>query len=236
MDPAVTTLSELLKRADIALYHAKEKSGSSHSLFTHDMDSLHRQRQQMEADMRHGIANGAFHLSYRPVLKSSTLSVAGFSVRLRWCRSDEEDLEQEDFMPMAEGSGLVLPLGKWMLERVLKDAQGWQHGADIMIPVSAVQLRDPSFAGSVIKAVDKAKFEASGLILEVDHNASGSESGIVLTNLEHLRERGIRIAVRDLAGSIAGLSMARAFPVDCVRLDLSRIRAIAEANRSWTRC
>lgn len=226
-DPDVSTLSELLKRADIALYHAKEKSGSSHSLFTNDMDSIHRQRQQMEAEMRQGIANGAFSLNYRPVLRASTLSVSGFSVRVRWRRPGADDLEQEDFMPLAEDSGLVLPLSKWMLEKALKDAKGWRHGAAVTLPVSAVQLRDPSFAGSVVKSLDEAQFAPARLILDVEHNATRHEGAIVLANLERLREHGVKVSVSDLAASIAGLSMVRPFPVDCVRLDLSRIRSLA---------
>jgi diguanylate cyclase (GGDEF)-like protein len=230
-ESGVTTLSELLKRADIALYHAKEKSGSSHSLFTHDMEGIHRQRQQMEAEMRTGISSGAFHLDYLPVLRASTLSVSGFSVRVRWSRPQENDLEQKEFLPMAEESGLILPLGKWMLEKALQDAKGWRCKADITLPVSAVQLRDPSFADSVIRALTKAGLEPSRLVLDVEHNATKREGGIVLANLERLRENGVKIAVSELAASIAGLSMVRDFPVDRVCLDLSRIRSLAGEQR-----
>lgn len=230
-EPSVTTLSELLKRADIALYHAKEKSGSSHSLFTHDMEGIHLKRRQMEAEMRKGIPSGAFHLDYLPVLRASTLSVSGFSVRVRWSRPEENDLEQKEFLPMAEESGLILPLGKWMLEKALQDAKEWRCKADITLPVSAVQLRDPSFADSVIFALTAAGMEPSRLVLDVEHNAIKQEGGIVLANLERLRENGVKIAVSELAASIAGLSMARDFPVDRVCLDLSRIRSLAGEQR-----
>jgi len=230
-DPDVTTLSDLLKRADIALYHAKAKPGSSHSFFTHGMDGVHRERQQMEADMRDGIAKGAFHLDYRPVLKASTLSVVGFSARVRWCRPNEDDLEQEDFMSLADESGLVLPLGRWMLDKALQDAKGWRHAAYITLPVSAVQLRDASFANFVIIALHKAGVEPGRLALDVEPNATKHESAIVLANLELLRDKGVRIAVSELAASIAGLSMVRAFPVDHVCLDLPHIRSFAGEQR-----
>jgi len=230
-EPSVTTLSELLKRADIALYQAKEKSGSSHSLFTHGMEAVHLQRQQMEAEMRKGISDGAFHLDYIPVLRASTLSVSGFSVRVRWSRPQENDLEQKDFLPMAEESGLILPLGKWMLEKALQDAKGWRCKADITMPVSAVQLRDPSFSASVMLALTQAGMEPSRLVLDVVHNATKRESSIVLANLERLRDCGVKIAVSELAASIAGLSMVRDFPVDRVCLDLSRIRSLAGEQR-----
>lgn len=227
----VSTLSELLKRADIALYHAKKRSGTSHSFFTHDMDGIHRQRQEMEADMRDGIVTGAFHLDYLPEIKASTLSVSGFSVRLRWNRSEDDVLAQEDFMPIAEDSGLILPLGKWMLEKALTDAGGWRQAAAVTVPVSAIQLRDPSFADMVIAALGKAGVEPGRLVLDVEPNATKHEGGVVVASLERLRDHGVRIAVSELAASIAGLSMARAFPVDSVCLDLPRIKLLAGAQR-----
>ena len=225
------TLSELLKRADLALYHAKEKPGSSHSFFTHDMDSEQRKRQQMEADMRTGIARGEFHLDYRPVVKAGTLSVSGFTIGVRWTHPREGELVQNDFMAMAEASGLILPLGNWMIERALKDAGGWAEKVDITLPVSAVQLRDPGFANSVIGAIDCAGVDAGRLVLDVESNATSSEGAIVLGNLERLREKGVKISVSELAASIAGLSMVRAFPVDRVRLDLASIRSLAGEKR-----
>lgn len=230
-DADVTTLSELLKRADLALYHAKEKPGSSHSFFTRDMGQNYQRRRKLETDMRAGIANGDFHLDYRPVLKADTLSVSGFTVHLRWSRSDDADLTQDDFMPIAESSGLILPLGKWMLERALKDANGSREKIDITLPVSAVQLRDPAFAHSVIVSLDRAGFDPAYLVLDVDPNASSLEGAIVLKNLDRLREKGVKISVSDLAASIAGLSMVRAFPVDRVRLDLASIRLLAGEKR-----
>jgi len=230
-DTDATTLSELLKRADIALYHAKKQSGTSHSFFTHDMDGIHRQRQQMEADLRDGIVSGAFHLDYLPEIRASTLSVSGFSVRLRWDKSDGDALAQEDYMPIAEESGLILPLGKWMIEKALMDAGSWRQEAAVTVPVSAVQLRDPSFADSVVAALSKTGVEPGRLVLDVEPNATKRVGVIVLANLECLRAHGVKIAVSELAASIAGLSMARAFPVDRVCLDLTRIKLLAGGQR-----
>ena len=230
-DSHVSTLSELLKRADLALYHAKEKPGSSHSFFTHEMDRSFQRRRKLEADMRAGIANGAFHLDYRPVLKAATLSVTGFTVQTRWTQSDGVDLTEEDFMPMAETSGLILPLGKWMLERALEDASSSREKIDITLPVSAVQLRDPAFADCVIVALDKAGFDPAHLVLDIAPNTTSHESAAVLKNLDRLRETGVKISVSELAAGIAGLSMVRAFPVDRVRLDLASIRSLAGEKR-----
>jgi len=231
LEDSVVTLSELLKRADLALYHAKERSGSSHSFFTHDMDNEQQKRRRREAEMRAGIAGGEFHLDYRPVVKAGTLSISGFTVEVRWSHPEEGDLVQSQFMGMAETNGLILPLGNWMLERALMDASGWTEKADITLPVSAVQLRDPGFATSVIAAIEDARFDASRLVLDVQSNATNTEGAVVLGNLERLREKAVKISVSELAASIAGLSMARAFPVDRVHLDLASIRTIVGEER-----
>ncbi|MDF1609595.1 EAL domain-containing protein [Hoeflea sp. YIM 152468] len=234
-DGDTSTLSELLKRADLALYHAKTRSRSNYSFFTATMDCDQRKRLEMESAMREGIANGAFHLDYQPVVKVSTLSVSGFSGRLRWTRCDEGDLAQQDFLPMAETSGLIVPLGKWMLQRALIDAAGWTEKTSVTLPVSAVQLRDPEFASSVIDALDAAGFEPGRLVLDVAPDAAPDatrgEANPVLGTLERLRDKGVKISVSEFAASIAGLSMARAFPVDRVRLDLGGIKTIAGAQR-----
>lgn len=230
-DPSVVTLSELLKRADLALYHAKERPGSSHSFFTHDMDSEQQQRLRREAEMRAGTDRGEFHLDYRPVLRAGTLSISGFTVELRWTHPEEGNLVQSQFMATAESSGLILPLGKWMLERALADASGWPEKADITLPVYALQLRDPGFAAWVIAAIEAAGFDAGRLVLVVQSNATVTDGAIVLGNLERLREKGVKISVSELAASIAGLSMTRAFPVDRVHLDLASIRKIAGEGR-----
>lgn len=230
-DAEATSLSELLKCADLALYDAKSRPGSGHSFFTQDMDDDQRQRQQIEEVIRGGIAAGTFQIDYRPVVKAVTLSVSGFTAQLRWPRSDKAAPEDAQFMAIAEASGLIVPLGRWMLERALNDASTWRDQADITLPVSAIELRDPGYAASVISALDTLKFDPGRLVFDVGANAIRGEGHIVLGNLERLREKGVKISVSEFAASIAGLSMTRAFPVDRVRLDLAAIRSIAGEER-----
>jgi len=226
-----TTLSDLLKHADLALYDAKGDPEVNYRYFTKNMDADFRRRHQLENDMREGIANGAFHVDYHPVVKADTLSPTGFTARLRWNHPEHGAIAQEGFMPLAETRGLIVPIGNWMLERGLSDAAGWQQQLEITVPVSGVQLRDPEFAAFVLQALEATRISPRRLVCDVQPNATSTDSQIVLANLERLRENGVQIVVSELAASIAGLSMTRAFPVDRVRLDLRSIKALAGEKR-----
>ncbi|MDZ7601465.1 MAG: EAL domain-containing protein [Hoeflea sp.] len=231
-DDGGTTLSELLKRADLALYRAKSKPGASYSFFTEDMDSDYRLRRQLEATMRDGIASGAFAVDYLPVVRAATLTPSGFKAMLRWNHPDHGNVAHDVFMPMAEGSGLIVLIGRWMLGQVLMDASSWQEQAEITLPVSAIQLQDPGYAAMVLEALSQSGIAAQRLILDIRSNSTLGECPVALSNLEALRAARVQIAVSELAASVAGLSMARPYPVDRVRLDLGRIKAIGGEKRT----
>lgn len=225
------TLSDLLKRADLALYRAKETPGTGFCFFSDDMDSDYRLRRQLEADMRSGIAAGAFGVEYLPVVDAATLTPTGFCARLNWTHPDHGIITPENFMPMAEQSGLIVPLGKWLLQRALADAAGWRPQAEVTVPVSATQLADPGFAAAVLAALDDAGVEPTRLVCDIHADAANRENRTAISALAALRSAGVRIAVSEFAASVASLSMARPYPVDSVRIDLDHIRAIAGEAR-----
>ena len=225
-------LTDLLKRADLALYHAKSTTGASHCFFSEDMDTDYRLRRQLEETMRDGITSGAFAVDYLPVVRAATLMPSGFKAMLRWNHPDHGNVAHDVFMPMAEGSGLIVLLGKWMLRRALADASSWDEHSEITLPVSALQFQDPCFSNLVLMALEAAHIAPGRLVLDIRPNTAIGDCPVALTNLEALRAGGVQIAVSELAASVAGLSMARPYPVDRVRLDLGRIRAVAGEKRT----
>ncbi|MDP2733546.1 MAG: EAL domain-containing protein [Hoeflea sp.] len=224
-------LSDLLRRADMALYCAKSKPGTSYCFFTEDMDSDCRRRRRLETAMRAAVASGAFELEYLPVLKAVTLSPSGFKARLRWTHPDLGDVSHTAFLQMAEDNGLIVLIGKWMLRQALSDAGRWDDRAEITLPVSALQLQDPGFAPLVLMALEDARVAPERLVIDIRSNASIGRCPIALTNLEQLRGGGVQIAVSEFAASVAGLSIGRPYPVDRVRLSLASIKAIAGETR-----
>lgn len=230
-DGGVPVLSDLLKRADMALYHAKSKPGASYCFFTDDMDSDCRRRRRLETAMRAAVALGAFELDYLPVLKAATLSPSGFKARLRWTHPDLGDVSPKALMQLAEDSGLIVLIGKWMLRQALSDAGRWDFRAEITLPVSALQLQDPGFAFLALTTLKDEGVAPERLVIDVRSNAAIGQCPIALTNLEKLRGGGVQIAVSEFAASVAGLSMGRPYPVDRVRLNLESIKAIAGETR-----
>lgn len=226
-EAAAGTLSELLKRADLALYRAKSKPGSSHCFFSEDMDSDYQNRRGLEAAMRAAVATSAFELEYLPVISAATLSPSGFKASLRWNHPDLGNVAQAVFMPLAEQSGLIVLIGKWMLRQALGDIGKFTGQAEITLPVSPLQLQDQGFAPLVAKELKNAGVEPERLVIDVTSNADIGKCAVALTNLELLRSAGVRIAVSEFAASVAGLSMGRPYPVDRVRLNLEGIKAIA---------
>ncbi|MEP3435608.1 MAG: diguanylate cyclase [Hoeflea sp.] len=224
-------LSDILKRADLALYRAKSRPGTNHCFFSQDMDTDYRQRRELESAMREAVAEDAFRLDYLPVIKAGTLTPSGFKARLCWTRPGYGDVPQNVFMPMAEGSGLIVLIGKWMLRQALGDACSWHDNAEITLPVSALQFQDSGFASMVLTALKDARLAPGRLVLDVHAKSSIGECPVALANLEVLRAGGVQIAVSELAASVAGLSTARLFPVDRVRLDLGKIKSIAGEKR-----
>ncbi|MCY0096050.1 putative bifunctional diguanylate cyclase/phosphodiesterase [Hoeflea ulvae] len=222
-----TGLPDLLKRADLALYRAKSTPSSSYCFFTEDMDSDYREQRGLEAALRQAVETSAFELDYLPVIKAETLAPSGVKARLRWTHAELGAVEQDVFMPVAEQSGLIVLIGKWMLRQALGDVGSWNARVEITLPLCAPQLQDPGFAPLVAKELDRAGVEPGQLVFDVKSNAAIAECPVALHNLDLLRRAGVRIAVSEFAASVAGLSMGRPYPVDCVRLSLAGIKAIA---------
>ncbi|MEQ8482208.1 MAG: EAL domain-containing protein [Hoeflea sp.] len=229
-------LSDLLKRADLALYRAKETPGLSHSFFSEEMDSAYRIRRDLEADMRSGLHSGAFGVEYMPVYRPGMANPAmmrpsGFTARLTWRHPEHGVILPESFMPVAEESGLILMIGKWMLGEVLLAAQSWGKTTEVVVPVSPAQLAEPGFSDLVISMLAKTGIAPHRLVCDVCTSAIPESNVAALSAIARLRTAGVKIAVSEFSAGIAGLAMTRPHRVDRVRLDLARIRAIAGEDR-----
>ncbi|WP_394688392.1 EAL domain-containing protein [Hoeflea sp.] len=224
-------LSDMLKRADLALYRAKETPGVSHAFFSAEMDSDYRLRRELEADMRLGLTSGAFSIEYLPVYEVQSMQPTGFSAQLKWVHPVHGVVAPTKFMPVAEECGLVVMIGKWMLAEALLAAQSWGHSSEIIVPVSLAQLSDPGFSCLVATLLKDTGVAAQRLVLDVRAAAVPAGDLVAMAAIARLRGAGVRIAVSDFSAGIAGLAMSRPHPVDRVRLDLGHIKAIAGEQR-----
>lgn len=221
---------ELLRDADIAMYSAKELGGASHRLFDSDMHVVMVSRLQLETDLRHGLERGELNVAYQPILDLATGRLEGFEALLRWRHPLKGSIRPREFISMAEETGLIVPIGRWLLKRVLGDLGGWLRDFPqyrrlyVSVNVSDREFIQPEFIELVVGALEKANVPAGALEIELTERMLMHYSKLRADTLPKLRERGISIAIDDFGTGYSSLSRLQRLPIDKLKIDQSFIR------------
>jgi diguanylate cyclase (GGDEF)-like protein len=221
---------ELFKRADIALYEAKAAGRNTHREFEPDAGARIATRGLLALDMKEAIRRDAFHLAYQPVVDAATGAVVSFEALMRWRHPVQGEIAPGAFIPLAEETGLIVPLGAWALQEACREAAGWPAPIRVAVNVSAVQLRRPGLEAAVLAALSASGLPAERLKLEVTESVLMQDAEAVLACLHRLRGRGVRIALDDFGTGYSSLSYLRRFPFDQIKIDRSFIRDIADPD------
>lgn len=216
----------LLKNADMALYRAKSEGRNVYRFFEPGMDAMVRARRALETDLEAALRRQEFELDFQPIMNIASSEIVGAEALMRWHSPARGLVPPDDFIPVAEEIGLIVPLGEWALRNACTVAAGWPHGLRIAVNVSAVQIKSGTFARSVISALAFSGVPADRLELEITETVLMDESDTVLKTLSQLRDLGIRIALDDFGIGYSSLSYLRRFPVDKIKIDRSFIRDI----------
>ncbi len=231
------TAGDLLQQADLAMYRAKELGGNRAEVFVPGLKLSVQQRLDTESALRSALANGEFRLHYQPILELATHRMVGTEALIRWLVPDGTMVPPLDFIPLAERSGLIVPIGRWVLRTACEQTRRWQleepdsEGFSVSVNVSARQLREPSFADDVMGALRDSGLAATSLILEVTESVLVEDIERTSAILATLRGEGIRIAIDDFGTGYSSLSYLRTLPVDILKLDRSFVAGIT-ANSS----
>jgi len=236
---------ELLKHADTALYRAKADGRRTFRLFEPDMNIQALARRSLEADLRGALDRGEFELRYQPFINVLSNQVTGFEALIRWNHRDKGLIPPADFIPLAEETGLINPIGDWVLRQACMDAAEWPAGLQIAVNLSPVQLRNRALPRLVILALAAARLDPKRLELEITETALLKDDEALLASLHHLRALGVRIAMDDFGTGYSSLKYLRSFPFDKIKIDRSFVnelgirldsaaivRAVAELGRS----
>jgi len=218
----------LLRHADIALYRAKEAGRNNFQMFTPSMQTRQRERALIEQDLREAIAGQQFSLAYQPVCDSKTLRILGFEALLRWHHPTRGTIPPNRFIPLAEGSGLIVPLGLWALETACAEAASWDAPIYVSVNLSPLQFRHPDLPKQVAGVLDRTGLAPDRLELEVTEGLLLDNSDLVLSTTRRLQEQGVRIALDDFGTAYASLSYLRRFPFDRIKIDKSFIRGLGD--------
>ncbi|HTQ82805.1 MAG TPA: EAL domain-containing protein, partial [Pseudolabrys sp.] len=215
---------QLLRNADMALYRAKAEGRGTYHFFQPEMDAQMQARRSLELDLRKALTAGEFELYYQPLIDLASDKISGFEALVRWNHPERGLIGPDDFIPVAEEIGLIVPIGEWVLKQACRDAVTWPGKLTVAVNLSAVQFRHPSLALSVVSALNAAGLAAARLELEITETVLLQDNRAVLNLLHQIRELGVRISMDDFGTGYSSLSYLRSFPFDKIKIDRSFIR------------
>jgi diguanylate cyclase (GGDEF)-like protein len=229
--------SQLIQQADAAMYRAKELGRGRYEIFSDELRERISRRLETERALRGAVARSEMVLHYQPQVDLSTGAIAGVEALLRWERP-EGMVMPNDFVPMAEETGLIVPIGAWVLREAVDQSWTWQSDADIVeapwtsVNLSVRQLSDPDLMASVAKVLSDHSSDPSKLFLEVTESLILEDAEQGLTVLTALKALGTEIAIDDFGTGYASLSYLRRFPATILKVDRSFIAAINDDHRT----
>jgi diguanylate cyclase (GGDEF)-like protein len=227
-----TTPDELLKCADMALYGAKRDGRGTCRFFEPQMNARVKARRLLEVDLRAAIAEKKFEMFYQPVLSVSSNEVIAFEALIRWRHPERGMVSPGEFIPVAEETGLIIPLGEWILRQVCADALSWPQNIRVAINLSPVQFRSPDLVQTVFSALATTHLEPGRLELEITETALLQDNEAVLEKLHQLKSYGLQISMDDFGTGYSSLSYLRSFPFDKIKIDQTFVRGLGKREDS----
>ena len=226
---------ELLRRADLAMYAAKERGKGRHAVYDRELEQHQAADAQLGAELRQALDQGEFSLVYQPIVRLPDGTWTGMETLVRWQHPRRGFVGPDTFIPIAERTGLIVPLGDWILRTALRQAAEWAeaYGPDapreIGVNVSARQLREPGFADDVRDALADTGFDPERLVVEVTETAV-FDGGVAVETLMSVIGLGVKVALDDFGTGHSSLGLLRTVPADTLKVDKSFVRGIGQAS------
>ena len=227
----------LLNRADLAMYRAKSHGRARVAYFEPELDKRREPsasmalRRKMERRLRTAISDGSLHLLYQPIAELDTGSTTGVEALVRWADDELGDVPPDQFIPLAEASGLILDLGRWVMDQACRTAAGWPavrgDVPSISVNVSPVQLRESFFVDDVQAVLRRHALAPERLCLEITETAVITDVDSVAGRLHRLRQLGVRVALDDFGTGHSSITLLRTLPLDIVKIDRTLIQRVA---------
>jgi diguanylate cyclase len=212
---------DLVSRADLAMYRAKASPITSICFYDSAMDEIVRKRKALAADLKNALANNELELYYQVQNVVDTEEITGFEVLLRWHHPSRGMVSPMEFIPIAEESGLIIEIGKWVLETACSQAAKWPNTLRVAVNLSPVQLSDPKLLSIVRNVLDKTGLTPHRLELELTESTIIENRERTLLLLTQIKAMGVTIALDDFGTGYSSLETLRTFPFDKIKLDRS---------------
>jgi diguanylate cyclase (GGDEF)-like protein/PAS domain S-box-containing protein len=220
----------LIQNADTAMYHVKTEGRNDCQFFKESMNMKVVERQALEAGIRRGLERKEFFLHYQPMVRLSTREITGVEALIRWESPDRGFVPPSEFIPVAEDSGLIVQMGRWVLHSACEQARAWQDAGlppvPISVNVSALEFRHLGFIDGVQAALSETGLAARYLVLELTEGVLMEDVESTVSLLSQLKSLGVHLAVDDFGTGFSSLSYLRQFPIDVLKIDISFVREI----------
>jgi diguanylate cyclase (GGDEF)-like protein len=232
-DPDATAMS-MLRDADVAMYRAKAIGGNQWVRHEPEMRTFIEEQLQLEIDLVAALDDDQFEILYQPVMKLDTNTLVGFEALLRWHHPTLGLIAPDRFIPIAERTGLIVPIGQWVLEKACATLAGWheQPRLTMAVNVSGRQLASDQFVDHVAVALERSGVEPDHLVLEMTETVLIENVAQASARLHELRDLGVRLAIDDFGTGYSSLGYLRQFPVDILKIDRSFVNTIVEPGET----
>jgi diguanylate cyclase (GGDEF)-like protein len=221
---------DLLKKADLALYRAKEDGRNNFKFFEPEMDARIQARRALESDLRDALQRNEFLVVFQPLVRTDTGETAGFEALVRWRHPARGLVPPATFIPVAEEIGLIEEIGNWVLRAACSEAMNWPDYIKIAVNLSPIQFRNRALALQVASILSDTGLPASRLELEITESVLLNDSDMVLSILKELKLLGVSISMDDFGTGYSSLSYLHKFPFDKIKIDQCFIRGLFDSD------
>ena len=228
---------DLLRQADVAMYAAKAKGRGSYEVFVPEMRDAAKERLTLKADLEHALEREELFLAYQPIVELDNGFVSGVEALIRWQHPNRGLVRPDEFIPLAEESGLIVPIGEWVLLQATQDARRWldsgavADGFYVSVNISARQIDAGGLPETVDRVLRRTNLPASALVLEVTESVLMVDPDSTAVILESLRDLGVRVAIDDFGTGYSSLSYLGRLPIDLVKIDRSFVSGVGAQDR-----
>jgi diguanylate cyclase (GGDEF)-like protein len=224
--------TELVRNADAALHHAKNEGRNNFQYYAAQMNATARQRLTLETELRRALTRKEFTLHYQPKIALASGKIAGMEALLRWQNPERGLVAPGEFIPLLEETGLILPVGEWVLHAACEQARAWQEGGfpgvRIAVNLSALQFRQPNLAATIEYMLRRNGLDpgSGSLELELTESMLMRSADEAVTTLNQLQEMGVQLSIDDFGTGYSSLSYLKSFPINSLKIDQSFVRDI----------
>jgi diguanylate cyclase (GGDEF)-like protein/PAS domain S-box-containing protein len=232
--------AELLRRADLAMYTAKANGKNRFEVFNEGVQSAMGERLKLFDDLQGAVERREFVLHYQPTVSIDTGEILGVEALVRWQHPERGLIPPLAFIPIAEESGVIVPLGRWILSEACHQLKTWQQSRpdssmqSVAVNVSARQIHDPGFVQDVADVLEQSGIDPRWLTLEITESATMQNANTTIAVLGEMKKLGVRLAIDDFGTGYSSLSYLRQFPFDILKIDKSFVDAIGAGDAKLT--